>query len=431
MNKNYFNLSPQENNIETREVEIDAVEIAMNHLNNDETGLKFLRKIVTADPKLKKEMDRANFWQGQSFVVENAQIIGIVKEGLIIDAECNIRDKLQTKRVQIKFSEPTLSESDLKKALCNFAFEYDCMDATANILKLSFGDNYELPMDLLFNEVPHPAWVRSYIYDAAATATKNVVLNIDNISSYTKSRLSVYVNFPEVNPAFDTYRIGTMLEMVRSMALGLVEERGLKVRICVQQSMGSGIFTGLPLAIASMRPILERMDWAGVPYGNEDPNSVIRFGTVGPDQIKDDDDCILVIAPQNIVGGCVIDYLQPMCNYAEGRNIPLIAINPMLGDRPSSDNQMQIRGRAERQEFAKSFHPIFHMKLLYPSNGGYMFPIRGQVLKRGFDQPWVLFDKKDVYIGGSDETKEEYQIIAAFPPDWKLDSKAVSAQYVN
>ena len=181
MNKNYFNLSPQENNIETREVEIDAVEIAMNHLNNDETGLKFLRKIVTADPKLKKEMDRANFWQGQSFVVENAQIIGIVKEGLIIDAECNIRDKLQTKRVQIKFSEPTLSESDLKKALCNFAFEYDCMDATANILKLSFGDNYELPMDLLFNEVPHPAWVRSYIYDAAATATKNVVLNIDNL----------------------------------------------------------------------------------------------------------------------------------------------------------------------------------------------------------------------------------------------------------
>ena len=120
-----------------------------------------------------------------------------------------------------------------------------------------------------------------------------------------------------------------------------------------------------------------------------------------------------------------------MCNYAEGRNIPLIAINPMLGDRPSSDNQMQIRGRAERQEFAKSFHPIFHMKLLYPSNGGYMFPIRGQVLKRGFDQPWVLFDKKDVHIGGSDETKEEYQIIAAFPPDWKLDSKAVSAQYVN
>ena len=437
--KNSFNMSPQDNSKE----ELDAVEIAMNYLNYDETGLKFLRKIVTADPKLKKEMDRANFWQGQSFVIKNAQIIGIVKEGLIIDAECDIRDKLQTKRVQINFPETTLSESELKKALYTMAFNFECMDSSAKILKLNFGDNYDLPTDLLFNQVPHPAWVRSYIYDAVTTATKNAVFNIDNIGSFTKSRLSVYVNFPEVNPAFDTYRIGTMLEMVRNMALGLVEEEGLKIRICVQQSMGSGIFTGLPLAIASMRPILERMDWAGVPYGNENVNSVIRFGTVGPDEIKDDDDCIIVVAPQNIVGGCVIDYLQPMCSKAEGKNIPLIAINPMLNDRPSSDNQMQIRGRAERQEFAKSFHPIFHMKLLYPSNGGYMFPIRGQILKRGYDQPWVLYDKKDIPVSdvngnsgsGSNSDgkgrKEEYQIIAAFPPDWKLDSKVVSAQYVN
>ena len=42
----------------------------------------------------------------------------------------------------------------------------------------------------------------------------------------------------QVNPAFDTYRIGTIIEMVRSMALALAEEEGLRVRVCVQQPLG-------------------------------------------------------------------------------------------------------------------------------------------------------------------------------------------------
>jgi len=42
----------------------------------------------------------------------------------------------------------------------------------------------------------------------------------------------------QVNPAYDTYRIGTLLEMVRSVALALAEEQGLRVRVCVQQPLG-------------------------------------------------------------------------------------------------------------------------------------------------------------------------------------------------
>ena len=31
--------------------------------------------------------------------------------------------------------------------------------------------------------------------------------------------MQIKVNFPEVNPAFDTYRLGTVLEMVKSFSL--------------------------------------------------------------------------------------------------------------------------------------------------------------------------------------------------------------------
>ena len=75
-----------------------------------------------------------------------------------------------------------------------------------------------------------------------------------------KSRLQIKVNFPEVNPAFDTYRLGTMLELVRDIALAQAYD-GKRVRICVQQPLGEGIFVGLPLALASMRKVMEKMDW--------------------------------------------------------------------------------------------------------------------------------------------------------------------------
>jgi adenylate kinase len=112
-----------------------------------------------------------------------------------------------------------------------------------------------------------------------------------------------------VNPAFDTYRIGTLLEMVRTIALKLSEDGGKRVRICVQQSLGQGIFLGMPLAISAMRPVLERMDWGGVlsesekfqQSDNDTPRkeALIRLGTVGAEQVAEDDDVLIVISPQN------------------------------------------------------------------------------------------------------------------------------------
>ena len=68
-----------------------------------------------------------------------------------------------------------------------------------------------------------------------------------------------------------------------------------------------------------------------------------------------------------VIGGEIIGLLEQMVQAANGR--PMILLNPSLGDRPSSNNVMQIRGRAERREFENSFTDIYELRLLYPSSG--------------------------------------------------------------
>lgn len=65
---------------------------------------------------------------------------------------------------------------------------------------------------------------------------------------------------PELNVSMDTYRIGTLLEMVRELAFSLADV-GLNTRILVQPSMGEGIFKSLPLSLSGVMAILKGMDW--------------------------------------------------------------------------------------------------------------------------------------------------------------------------
>ena len=57
------------------------------------------------------------------------------------------------------------------------------------------------------------------MYESVSNAIRNIVNENDSeklkSENINKSRLQLKVNFPEVNPAFDTYRLGTILEMVR------------------------------------------------------------------------------------------------------------------------------------------------------------------------------------------------------------------------
>ena len=55
-------------------------------------------------------------------------------------------------------------------------------------------------------------------------------------------------------------RIGTLLEATRAIAIKIAEQN-LRIRVCVQGSMGEGIFTGTPKQLNGVSTLLQRMDW--------------------------------------------------------------------------------------------------------------------------------------------------------------------------
>jgi hypothetical protein len=206
----------------------EGIEIAINYLNSE-----------AAQPFANKKIEKANFWTGSSFTIDNVKCIGIVEEGIQLKVKCNNRNKIEERTTTAKFPFKVTDEVNLKNALVELAIENNRLKCTADILRLKFGKDFTMPTNFRFNDVPHPTWLRSYIYDAI---TRAVLQAIADDSIVDKSRLQLRVNYPEVNPAFDTYRIGSILEIVRSITLALAENEGKRVRICVQQSLGEGYF---------------------------------------------------------------------------------------------------------------------------------------------------------------------------------------------
>ena len=97
--------------------------------------------------------------------------------------------------------------------------------------------------------------------------------------------------------------------MVRTIALRLLEQN-LRVRVCVQGSMGEGIFTGVPKQLNGVARLLQMMDWQAE-EGEENEGMVgnyLNFGAVGKDHVADartaedgtkieQDDVFIIIAP--------------------------------------------------------------------------------------------------------------------------------------
>lgn len=205
--------------------------------------------------------------------------------------------------------------------------------------------------------------------------------------------------FPELNTETDVYRVGTLLEMARDLVTSLVQD-GKRVKICVQQSLGQGIYQGLPLSLSGVRRIMEKMDWeAGLVE-----DGVVRFGSLGADQVTPEDDIFIVLCPQNMQGASVIPYLQEMVELLEDR--PMVLINPELGDIPSSGNVMQVRGRQERMDFVSTFVDIYHFRLLYKKP--YLYPIYG-ALRMTYGEPWTVFKRVQ-----KSRKEEEYVPVQTF-----------------
>eukprot|EP01031_Cornospumella_fuschlensis_P026725 gene26725-32294_t len=371
-------------------------------------------------------MAKVNFWNSGNFIVNQIACHKVTKEGMYLRAECKIKDKLTSREAFVPHAYPVSDENMLKASIIAMLNSMGRIKDTASIMKLPYGEDGTMPKNFLFNNVPHAAWVRAYVYQSVTDA---VLSAVQDPRVPDKSRMLVNVNIPEVNPAFDTYRIGTVLELVRSITLPLTVQYRQRVRICVQQSLGEGVFAGLPLALSSMKPILERMDWGPnltpeekfsvADYKQPRKEALIRLGAVGADQVAEDDDILILISPQNIVGGMLVGLVEDMVKAAKGR--PLILLNPRLEDRPSANNMMQIRGRGERLAFTESFTNIFTLKLLYPSSGGYMYPIRGMIGKKSYHSPWIVYEKKAV---GEDEV---YDIVAALDPYKDPDPAVITA----
>jgi adenylate kinase len=255
------------------------------------------------------------------------------------------------------------------------------------------------------NQVPHNRYVRQYFYDTAARAIRDAVVNHRDADGMNKSnnknnhRMKIVASFPETNPSMDSYRIGTLLELVRTAAITLAKESGKRVRICVQGSMGVGIFTGLPKQLSGVARLVQMMDWQSGPgeLCEGIVGEYVRFGAVGPQHVQDDDDCFLIIAPQSMVGAesSIFPLLKAMVDKA-GPHRPVILLNPDLTDKISAAGQQSVRGRQERIDFAESFATIYEFSNIYVSGTSY-FPILGAMTKLHPSEPWIAHQRRDFY----------------------------------
>eukprot|EP00268_Persea_americana_P042608 TRINITY_DN4265_c0_g1_i2.p1 TRINITY_DN4265_c0_g1~~TRINITY_DN4265_c0_g1_i2.p1 ORF type:complete len:234 (-),score=53.93 TRINITY_DN4265_c0_g1_i2:451-1152(-) len=204
----------------------------------------------------------------------------------------------------------------------------------------------------------------------------------------------------------DVYRIGTLMELVRVLALSFADD-GKRVKVCVQGSMGEGALAGMPLQLAGTRQILEFMDWGD--YGAM--GTFINIGSIGAKEVEEQDDIFILVAPQNAVGNCIIDDLKAMTDAAGNR--PVILINPRLKDLPGSSGIMQTMGRDKRLEYAASFQNCYFFRLLYYA--GTQYPIMG-ALRMSYPYRYELYKRVDEPSG-----KEKYVILATFPEKPTVD----------
>lgn len=195
-------------------------------LLNKHLPQKSIEALSLTDAALKSTIDKANFWMGGNFVIQTCSIRAISSAGITIDVNYIKGNKPNTMSVLLPYpiDTPAYDERSLKVALISMLYKVGKVKDTAIIASLEFGDNFELPTNFRFNDVPHREWVRAFINDLAKDA---VLQAINDEGLRNKSRLQMKLNFPEVNPAFDTYRIGTILEIIRHITLCLVVNEGL------------------------------------------------------------------------------------------------------------------------------------------------------------------------------------------------------------
>jgi adenylate kinase len=407
----------------------EQLDFTMGYLNKHHGDM--LTTFADAYTALGEEAAKRNKFSGGSFKIIGAKIVDIDLEKLKLEVTIKDRSKseplIETTSVpldadpiaskQRKFTPipkivelaETVNPVDaLVRRLNRLAWMADFPEVTGKLIQLGIqigGDGVgELKENMYLNQVPHNRYVRRYFYDMAAQAALDAVILCSE--GKISNRMEMVAMFPEMNPSMDSYRIGTLLELARTIGIRLAEEN-LRVRICVQGSMGVGIFTGVPKQLNGVATLLQRMDWESE-EGEQNEGMVgdyIRFGAIGKEHVVNShtdadgneikqDDVFILLCPQSMVGvdTSIMGQLAEMVEAAGDR--PVILINPDLADKISAQGQQSVRGRKERIDFADSFKTIFQFQNIYVSGTSY-FPILGSILKKNPYEPWVAHQRRD------------------------------------
>lgn len=410
----------------------------LGYLNKHHGDL--LTKLSETFSELGVEKAKKNAWSGGSYQILSARIVNIDTRSFDLDTEIELRGSgSKTKTVSIdldampvtkrrKFGAHsggdilpplTLDHHDIHhleqpideivRKMCRLCWMVDEPDVTGKLFQLGLqlgGSSIgKIKDNMYLNQCPHNRYIRKYFYGMVADAVLEAVVLCSK--GKISNRMKLMALFPELNPSMDSYRIGTILEMVRVLAIQLTEQN-LRVRICVQQSMGQGIFTGLPKALGGVMKLMQVMDWQSGP-GEENEGMVgnyLNFGHIGADHVVDahvrddgtkveQDDVFILIAPQSMVGvdSSVMGYLEEMVEAVGDR--PIILFNPDLTDKQSPQGQQNVRGRKHRIDFADSFKTIWHFQNIYVSGTSY-FPILGAIFKPGPLQMWSSYQRRDL-----------------------------------
>ncbi|CAM9353419.1 unnamed protein product, partial [Hapterophycus canaliculatus] len=230
---------------------------AMNGLPDD------VMKYVMAYTPIGEAARQKNALTAGAYVVESVEVVALDGEGMDVAAEIKtksffgkVKESRETVRVSFGAGRPPLQTAEaVKRRLMEMSREQGNTKSTASIYKIPVGSYGGLPVNMLLNNVPHSRMARNFIYKGAAEAL------VDAVQDPTvPRRMKLVCTVPELNPAMDTYRVGTILEMVRELAYSMADV-GLNTRILIQPSMGTGIFKSLPLALAGVMSIMQGMDW--------------------------------------------------------------------------------------------------------------------------------------------------------------------------
>lgn len=397
-----------------------------------------VKEVVMQYSSLGMSIRKANGMSGGAAKLKEATLLDVTSERTTV--ECTVerrrgfgRIEQEVQVAELEWSAIGIAESSaLENRLVSLACSLQLGGEAAKLMTMPGGEGQvgSPADDMWLNNVPARREARAHF---ATQATESL---IDALST-NGTRFSMTLRPPELDDELDTYRVGTLLELARSLALSVIAKLGLRVRVCVQGPMGSGTFQGVPLSLNGVRRLLVGMDW-GESSSELFENEFIRFGDVSKDAVDDKDDVFIILAPQSLVGCSVVDALRDMCEAVGDR--PIVLVNPKLQDVASPQGVMSVRGRADRLEFARSFSEIYKFRLIVP-RGRAFFPILGAVVKAGLHRPYVLFARQEVsrdpeatYADSvakfravqSGDLRETYVAVAAYS-DLPEDSKIATA----